>query len=206
MAVQDGEIVRASARQQFALGQDLVNVWYFEAEFTADQTDQDTIDKVLEALDIIYSQLNGITTNTLVQVDVKIDVVMWLGGEIHTVRTLGTHSWAGTWYSPTGAGNVLPPGAAALVKSRTWDGKVYSRKFFGGMAEAISNDGVFDSTAMTALGLAAAEILVPRIISAGNTLYACLMSSKYSLPMQFAESVGSAVVAYQRRRRQGTGS
>lgn len=206
MPVSDGEVLRAAARQQFASGQDLVNVWYFEAEFTASQADQDVVDEILAALDVIYSQVNGNVSNTLAQVDIKIDVVQFIGGKETVIRTLGTHSWAGVWYGPTGAGDVLPPGAAALLKMRTWSGKVYGRKFFGGFTEASQNDGVLASGTMTALALLAAEVMTARVISAGNTLYAAIMSSKYALPMQFTESVASAIIAYQRRRRPGTGS
>lgn len=206
MSMLDGDVVRVAARQQFASGQDLVNVWHFVAEFADPQQDQDVVDEVLAALDIIYSQLNGMISNTVLPVDVKIDLVEWIGGEEKVVRTLGTHSWVGTWYDPTGSGDVLPPGAAALLKNRTLYGKVYGRKFFGGFTETSQNDGSLTSAAMTAMALAAVEVLEARVISAGNTLYSCIMSTKFASAMRFTESVATAIIAYQRRRRPGTGS
>jgi hypothetical protein len=206
MTVASGEVLRVSARQQYANGQDLINVWFWQAAFTSDQTDQDVIDGILAELDNGYAQLNGITSNTISTVDVKIDVVEWVGGKLDTIRSLGTVLWDNTFYAPGSSGDVLPPGVAGLLKFTTIDGKVYGRKFFGGLSEAAQNDGVLSGAALTSLANFAASILSPFVISTGNQLIARVMSSKYADVMLIYEGVANAVVAYQRRRRQGTGS
>jgi hypothetical protein len=206
VSVSSGDILRVSARQQFAEGQDHVNVWYWQASFSADQDDQDVVDGITAELDNAYAQLNGSVDAGSSQVDVKVDIVEWTDEQIHTVRTLGVHNWDGTYYIPTGGGDNLPPGVAALVKFKTWDGKVYARKFIGLLTEAVQNSGILDGTTTTALAAMGASILSNFVISAGNELVPVVMSSKYHDAMEIIEVVASSILAYQRRRRPGTGS
>ena len=206
MTVVNGEYLRVSARQEMPNGQDHVNVFYWRADFAASQTDQDVADAVIDELDNAYAQLNGIMSNAMLPVDVKIDKVQYVGGEMVVYETVGTFLWTTTFYVPGATGDVLPPGVTGLLKFLTATGKVYGRKFVSGLAEAAQNQGILTSTAVTAFAAMGASILSPYVMSVGNELIAGVMSSKFQLFIPYIETVASANMAYQRRRRLGTGS
>jgi hypothetical protein len=206
MTVQDHEIIRVAARQTLGDGQDHVNVYFFEAQLTASQADQDVIDTVVEEIDNAHGALNAVVSNTMTKQDMKIDIVQFVGGKLATIRSLGQVLWTGATYVPGGTGDVLPPGVAALAKFLTGYGKVYARKFLGGLVEGRQNGGILDSTGVTAVANFASTLLTPAVISAGNELAYGVMSKFFGAFVPIDEVVAESNLAYQRRRRRGTGS
>lgn len=206
MTVSNGDVIRVSARQELEDGQDHVSVFHYIADFQSDQTDQTVVDAVMEEIDNAFGALNGYISNTTSKVDMKFDKVEFIGGVLEQVYNLGTYLWTGATYTPAGSGETLPPGVAALCKFTTVLGRVYGRKFLGGLIEGAQNGGTLVAGCLTALASFGATILTDVVIDASNSLAAGVMSSKVSGYVGFQEADASDNVAYQRRRRVGTGS
>lgn len=105
---------------------------------------------------------------------------------------------------------ALPHGAAALCKFFTALNRRQSRKFIPSLGEGTQNDGLFTASALTSLALFALDF--DDVISAPlTTLTYCTFntdptSALFETTSLSTQSVqAEAVVAYQRRRRPGTG-
>lgn len=205
MTVSNGEILRVSARQSGTSGQDIVGVFHYLAQFAVDQADADVVAAILSHLDGAYTLLNSLIAGTYNPVDIKVDVVQIIGGIEKVTRNVGTTLWTGT-FNPTGAGGDLPPGATALVKMLTGVGKTYGRKFISGILEGNSVSGFIDAALQTGLVNFAGAVRTAKVISAGNELLSGVYSFKSLSFKRFIEIAVSVGVAYQRRRRLGTGS
>lgn len=206
MTVANGEVLRVAARHYNTDTNDVINVFHYKANFAASQVDQDVIDAVMEDIDNAYGALNAYMSNTYDKIDMKFDVVEFVGGVAKITRNLGTHIWTGATYVPGMTGDVLPPGVAALVKFLTGIGKTYGRKFIAGLGEGSQNAGLWGSPTVTALGVFAANLLSDVVVSAGNTLGLGVMSARSADFVAATEADFSNPIAYQRRRRPGTGS
>lgn len=206
MSVADGEVIRVSARQEMAGDQDHVSVFHYLCDFAAPQTEGDVMDAIAEDIDTAFSTLNAIITTGQDPLDMKFDVVEFVGGLLKITRNIGLIIWPDVLYNPTGAGDKLPPGVAALVKFLTGIGKVYGRKFIGGLIETAQDGGNLTSAALTALGLFGGAILSDPAIDVNNWFEPGVMSTREQDFVIFSEVDASGNIAYQRRRRKGTGS
>lgn len=187
-------------------GQDHVNVFHWQTAFAASQTDEDVTDAILAKLDTAYAEIETRITGAQSTYDVKIDEVEFVVGEETIIRNLGTFAWADVSYSPSAAGEGLPPGIACLVKFLTNVGKTYGRKFIGGLTEPDQAGGQLGATALSDFVDFAVAILVDIVVSAGNDLIAGTMSKRSASFKAFTGYDVSNNLAYQRRRRKGTGS
>jgi hypothetical protein len=161
---------------------------------------------VLAEIDNAYAAMNAYISNTVSTNDIKIDVVFWSGGKCIVSQNLGTYPWDDVWYNPSGAGEVLPPGDSALLKLMTTLGKHYGRKFIGGLTETAQNSGILVAGCVEDLADMATSFLSEFTISAGNYLVPVINSTLFQEALPVIEAAASAVIAYQRRRRPGTGS
>jgi hypothetical protein len=205
--VSNGDVLRVACRTNLESAQDCVNVYHFEAQFFSDQDDSDVLAAIVDKMQTAYSALNPNISNLVDVIDIKVDVVEFIGGVLKIVRAVGLVPWSGGAFSPTAAGEALPPGVAGLVKFLTGIGKVYGRKFIGGIVEASQAGGVLGSGFLTQLGTYAAALMVPiEVISGANLLQLGVMSSKLATFVPFLSVDVTDIVAYQRRRRPGSGS
>lgn len=108
------------------------------------------------------------------------------------------------------ATEMLPHGAAGLVKIFTGAARRQARKYVPGMLEAECINGSLTAAAVTALALFAAD-LDDDVASGGATFSFCTFNvDETSILYETASEAngtvqGESIVAYQRRRRPGTG-
>ena len=205
MAMNAGDVIRASARFRLGADQDHVNVYYYRAVTAISWDDTVILQQVRDHLAGAYGDLHDKLTNRADPIDVKIDQVEFVGGVETIVRNLGTIPFTMT-LPPSGTGEALPPGVAALVKFLTGVGKVYGRKFVGMLLESAQSNGSILAATLANLEQYAAKILAG-IESGGSLLWETgVMSKKLGAFKEFTSYDASTNVAYQRRRRPGTGS
>jgi len=205
MTVELGDIIRVSCRCDDINGNDLVNVFHLKVTEVVDGTPGLWAVAIVDYMEGAFSQLNNVQSEVVEPVDIKIDVVTWDGADETVVENIGTYTW-GTPYVPGAAGDPLPPGVAGFVKFLTHLGKVYGRKFIGGMLEAGNVSGYYNSGVVDALELFAGEIISGLTsLIAGEAVYGVLSKKLGTFVEAIALDVPN-VYAYQRRRRQGSGS
>lgn len=110
----------------------------------------------------------------------------------------------------TSADHMLPHGDAGLVKIFTGALRRQARKYVPGLIEGTQQDGLIAAAVLTDLGLFAAD-LDDRIQAGALFLDFCTFNTDPLSPLFETASIANgtvqaeAIVAYQRRRRPGTG-
>lgn len=205
MALEDNIILRISARQSMLNGQDHVNVWYALTEFSAPQQEADVLDAISQWLDVAYAEIESWIDDGQDALDIKVDVMEYVGGKWDIVANVGTTNWYGN-YTPESTGDPLPAGNAVLSIFRTDVGKTFARKFIGGLTEpGVSGNNVV-SAFITALVAMANDFLANYVVSTGNYLIPGVISYRDGEFHAFTEADVQGAIGYQRRRRPGTGS
>lgn len=200
-----GDVVRVSVRHALSAEQDHVNVYYYECTLPMSGSDAEIVSDIENEMSTAYSLLTTHLTNTATPVDVKVDEVAFVGGVEKVIRNVGTVPFTPT-SPPAAAGEPLPPGVAALVKFLTGIGKTYGRKFIGMFAEGAQSDGVLVAGVLTALEAFAAVLLSTISGTTSGTLQPGVMSKPNAAFVPFTVYDVASQMAYQRRRRPGTGS
>jgi len=206
MTVQDEEVIRCSARFVDTNGSDNVNVWYFELDLAAPQSDAAVFAAVDAYLTSVYTEFDTEMRSGTGKIDLKVDVVTWQNGKWEVTHNVGLQGW-GAGITPSAAGDALPPGVAALGKLYTGAGKHIGKKFFGTLTEAASDvGGNIVGAAATKITTGLTKLLTPYIISAGNVLLATVVDHLTGEKRSVIEIGVGGNFGYQRRRRPGTGS
>lgn len=103
-------------------------------------------------------------------------------------------------------GDPVPPGVAALTSFPTGFSRVVLRKYWPGMAESnVGSDGRLTTTARTAVNTAVAELVADKTVS-GRTYQYGYFSPKLDDWVNANAYTTQKNLAYQRRRRPGTGT
>lgn len=206
MPLSTNDVLRVSVRYADPNGNDHINVYYVQAD--GDITDTDAI--ILQALEgylgAAYSEVATNLSNAITPVDLKADVVLFVGGQMEVIRNLGTYPFSPS-VAASASAEPMPSGNAALVKFLTGYGKTYGRKFVGMFTEAAQANGILTTGFQSQLADFAAVVLAG--ITSGLTgggLVAGVMSKVFAGFVPYTTYDVSDVVAYQRRRRLGTGS
>lgn len=145
MAVVVGDIIRVAARQEFATGDENINVFHFEV-FTVPTAGSETafIEDVGDHLAISYAFIEAITTSGLSPTDL----------DIYNVTQdipYGFNAWGGAYTGGTSSGEALPSFNAALILWRTMVKNRLGRTYIGGLTESQQNSGTLVSGALSAL-------------------------------------------------------
>lgn len=206
MTVSNGNVLRVATRFTGVHQQDIMNVWYFRADFAAPQADTTVVTAVDAYLSSAIVPFDGYLDNSISPLDMKVDVVQWLNGKWEVVQNVGTAAWGST-ITPASTADALPEGASALAFLRVGLGKHQGRKFLGGFAEdGNSPSGALDSTMQTTILSGLATLLTPAIISAGNEIATVVLDHTDGTVRDVIELALNGFWAYQRRRRPGVGS
>lgn len=206
MTVQDGAVLRCSARWTSANGQDNVNVWWMRTDFTAPQTDEDTFDGVDAMITEVFQDFDHLIRNTWSVRDLKVDVVEHIGGKWTTTQNVGFGSW-GAGISCLESSDALPEGVSPVGFLYTGLGKHQGRKFFFGATESYCDaGGNMVGTLVTAIVTGLTQLLTPHVISAGNNLVAVVADMAMGITRDIVEVAATGVFGYQRRRKPGVGS
>jgi len=206
MAVASDSVLRVSARFSGYHGQDIVNVYWFRTSFAAAQLDEDVFDACDAYVSSVYEAFDEDMRDDYAPLDLKVDVVEFLGNKWVVTHNVGFGSWGAT-INTTGGSDVLPEGVAALGFLHTGLGKHVGRKFFGGITEAANDTGGgLQALTQGRIATGLAELLTPYVISAGNTLQSVVADQVSGIVRLVLEVLASNVFGYQRRRRKGRGS
>lgn len=206
MTVPTGAALRASARFDGVHDQDIVNVYNFLTDFATPQAEQDVFDAVDDYLSSVYVEFDDDLYSTITPVDLKVDVVEFVGGKWMVTANVGFGSWGST-INTTDADDPLPPGSAAVSFLYTNLGKHQGRKFFGGFTEGGNSlSGAVGSDVLTRIALGVVKLLTPHVIAAGNDLITVVLDTVDGTIREILSIGSNAHWGYQRRRRPGVGS
>lgn len=206
MTVPDGAVLRVSTRWDGVHDQDIVNVWTLRCDFATAQDEALVVSELDEYLSGVYVEFDDDLYQTITPVDIKADVVEFIGGKWIVTANLGFGSWGAT-LNTTETADPLPPGAAAVSFLQTSLGKHQGRKFFGGFSEdQNSPSGAIGSDVITRIMLGLVKLLTPHVISAGNDLIAVVLDTVDGTIRDVVSVATNSHWGYQRRRRPGVGS
>jgi hypothetical protein len=203
MPVNQDDVLRIAARQKDIHGSDIVNVYHLRQTSATPVTNSIALAEIKTFFEGAYSQLNGLLNTSLAPLDIKVDKIQLIGGALQIIENIGTTSWGGA-YNPSGSGDSLPAGCAALVILRTAVGKVFGRKFINGVNEGNSDDGFLNAAIVSGLSAFAGALITPWAGTMGFELG--LLSTRTTVFQKFLGLLVADNIAYQRRRRPGKGS
>ena len=206
--VEFNDVIRCSVRQRIGSNNDLINVYEFRNTTAQTAQEADVLAAVAAATDDAYAQLNAKISNVIAPVDIKVDVVSVVGGVKRVTKNVGTVLW-GSSYAPAAAGDRLPSGVAALVKGLTGAGKIFAKKFIGGLVEADNAGDAWGATLLTALATFATNVFSDFNTTGGETFEAGVLSVGAATAGEWfpvSEVAVNTQPHYQRRRRPGVGS
>jgi len=206
MPVHQGDVLRVAARCKRGDEADVVNVFYLESSQTDPSlANEDVLNAISAWLTNAYNDIESYIPSDQNPIDIRVDKVGLVSGLIKVLENVGTTTWGAT-FDPSGTGEGLPRGVAALVFLLTSVGKVFGRKYVGTLTEAASAGDSLVTGAITALGSWLTKMLTPVSVGAGNDLFPGILSTR---TLGFERFVGGRVrgrVGYQRRRAPGVGS
>lgn len=206
MSVLPGTLVQATARFKDAQGNDNINVFHFRCDFDVPQTDSGTFDCVDEYVSSVYEEFDTNLDDDFEPYDLKVDAVEFLDGKWEVVQNIGAGAWGGT-IDTSAATDPLPTGVALLAKLYTSLGKHTGRKFFGGFVEAANNEFArFGPSVRTQVLTGVTKLLTPYVVAVGSSLASIILDRADGTVRDIIAVAVSETPAYQRRRREGTGS
>jgi len=207
MTVATEKVLQVTAGWKNVQNQDVQNVFHFRTSFNTPQTEAAIFTGLQTILDNLFGAFElyidiGATPDLM-----KVDVVEWDGVDKWAVTQNVAYEPWGAGITPGGAGAVLPGGVALLGTLFTNIGKHASRKFFGMITEdGATNDGLFKSITVSSVATGLEELLTAYVISSGNELSGVILDRATGVIRDIIEVAATAIPAYQRRRRTGTGS
>ena len=205
MPVSGGEVIRCSVRQSGPNGQDIVNVWHYLVAAASPIDEEDVMADVAAGMDDLYATIQGQITNTQNPVDIKIDVVDYVGGVYTIIRNVGTIGW-GASYNPSNTAEIYAAGVSILVLLRTLVGKVFGRKFIGVVGETtISNQNIATGDPASAFTAFIAKALEGFSTAAGEYLLGVMSDRLFDFALCHEVELATEV-GYQRRRAPRSGS
>lgn len=198
-------MIRCSVRQSGPNGQDIVNVWHYLVAAASPIDEEVVMLDVASGMDQLYATISGQITNTQNPVDIKIDVVDYVGGVYTIIRNVGTIGW-GSAYNPSNTAEVYAAGVSILVLLRTLVGKVFGRKFIGVVGETtISNQNIATGDPASAFTAFIAKALEGFSTAAGEYLLGVMSDRLFDFALCHEVELATEL-GYQRRRAPRSGS
>lgn len=205
MTVGVGDVVRVVAEWDIPDGTIAQLVYHFLGVSGTTATDAQMATAIESALTTAWAHIKAhisdeVTGSTLEFYLWDFILNRWDG--IATVQSIGQDG--------DSVGEMLPHGAAALVKMFTDAARRQARKYIMGIQEGVCIDGTLTAGALTSLALFAAD-LDNDVVAGGLTSSFGTFNTDPASPLfeTFAVSAGAnvaeGIMAYQRRRRPGTG-
>lgn len=205
MTVGVGDVVRVVAEWDMPEGTLAQLVYHYLGVSGTTATDAQVGTAVELALDTAWDEIATIISDQVLGSTIEgllwdFALNRWDG--IFTVQLIGADG--------TSALDMLPHGAAGLMKFFTAANRRQGRKYLQGLVGASQADGIIEAPSLAQMSLFAAD-LDDDIIAGGLTLSFGTFSTDPLSPLfeTFSASAGAilseAIVAYQRRRKPGTG-
>lgn len=202
MAITEGTILRVAASLLFPDSVIMQNVFHLVlTQVVGDNDAEDVLEDLVEYIEAVYAELATIIDGNINPSQVQVYEYDSIDDDFDEV---GSDVWT---FTNTASGDQMPHGVAAVTIFQTTDPDVQGRKFWGGALASFSNEGYWDSAVVTAMGLAAAEIVSQFTATVTSNVYTPGVWSPTETNF-FAYS-GSYMVSgtpgYQRRRKPGVG-
>jgi hypothetical protein len=195
-----------SVRLSMPQGQDHVNVYFFESQGAEASDDTVFAGDVNDFIDVLYSRFNAGFSNAVTPVDIKIDIVDFVGGKLEIVENIGLFPFTASSFGPSNSGDVLPPQDAAVVKMLTGLGRVFGRKFIGALCENMQNSGVPDANLITMAGTFISDLLAGWTTTGSTDFVSGVMSDKFKAFVPFIAGELATAIGNQVRRKLNVGS
>lgn len=201
MTIIDGAKLKLAQEINMPDGVIAMNIFYFRADFTSEQTEADVLTAFTAWVEGVYNEvvneisdqvslgdLTGYVYNTLLD--------QWDNIGSATPTKVGTE-----------VTDMLPHGVAALVRAYSTNPRSIARKYIPGFGEDQQTDGTWVAGALTTLAAFGDAWSTLTVLSAGNVLHPGVFDTTLKIVHILT---GTEVVlvepAYQRRRRPGVGS
>lgn len=204
MPISAGDVVRTVCRMTDINGSFIENVYHWWHGGSSDVFESAFLIAAEAMFSTAYTEIQAILPDSLEPLEIAADVVGFVSGVIETLKPVGDIAWT-TWGGGTATSDGLPQGAAAVVNLPTYNSGVQGRKFVGPLVEGRQNNGILDTTALTALAAYAIDVITTMVVST-ETFSPGVMSSKLGQFVVYAGSIIPSVIGYQRRRKSGVGS
>jgi hypothetical protein len=172
-----GDYIQATAKFFHPRLSAIQNVWHWFLDGTGTVDEGDVVVALLTQIPAIYEELESFLSDATEFVSLALDVVGWVGDSWDVLTHLGESNDPDPLWAASAAGNVLPPGVAALGTVNTLYPKHNGRKYFAPFTED-DNDADGDGTALlvnavadalavydTALPMSATLDLAPAILN-----------------------------------------
>jgi hypothetical protein len=196
MAINAGDIIRATAKLLSDTGDSVQNVFHFKAG-AGISADADGIDDITAFLDAAYDYID-----TDLHQAMDFDSINLFN--VDQAKSYGDVAWP-SLTSCSGAGERYAPGVALLISFRTGYSRKLGRKYLGFYGEGKLSSGVFAGSVLTAAANFAAPFLAPFVGGTSGETWLPGIPTKEGGFLGFTEAVVNGNPAYQRRRRVGSG-
>lgn len=205
MSVGVGDVVRCVAEWDMPSGTIAQLVYHYLGVSGTTATEAQVGAAVEAQLDLAFDEIAASIANLVV--GSTIEGLLW---------DFALNRWDGIFTVPligadgASAGQPQAHGAAGLVKIFTTANRRQGRKYIHGIGESLITNGLVEAVMLTDLALFATE-LDDDIVAGGLTLSFGTFNTEPSSPLFETFSVAAqsviaeAIVAYQRRRKPGTG-
>jgi len=201
MSVPNGAILRGTVTTQAVAASTLLNIFHWVLSTAAPLSEAFIMNLVTTWLtdDLIPAIAGNLDNNTIARL-LNIDVV---DNDGHVIAHVGQE---GVTLPGTVGGENMPAGVAMYCQMGTNTPKVFGRKYIGGVAEGVIQDGYLTDAAVSRLATYTG-VCLSRIADGAVHLDPGVISAKEGRFVEF-NNTGFAfnVPAYQRRRKPGVGS
>lgn len=202
MSIADGSILRCVASFLWTDGN--VNQNVFNCILSGGGSPWDEVDVVDDLEDWLDNMYANLTTTLSDEIDGN-EVIAYKWDAVgQDWDEVGSQSWT---YDPTGAGDQLPRGVAALVRLWTIDPDVQGKKYIPALTENVLQDGLLPAATITALLAFAADWYLPFVGAASGATFTPGIWSVAGTVFKAAidHIATSTIPAYQRRRKRNVG-
>jgi hypothetical protein len=196
MAINAGDVIRATAKLLSDTGDSVQNVFHFQAG-AAISADNDGIDDITAFLDAAYDHIDTDLHQAL-----DFDSINLFN--VDQNKSYGDVAWPSLTVC-SGAGERYAPGVSLLVSLRTGYSRKLGRKYLGFYGEGKLSSGLFASSVLTNAASFASELLSAFVGGTSGESWTPGIPTKEGGFLGFTEAVVNGNPAYQRRRRVGSG-
>lgn len=202
MAITEGTILRIVASIVFPDSVIMQNV--FHAVLTAagsSDAEEDVVSDMVDYLQDVWAEVIARVSEDMDTDEVKVYERDHIDDDWDEI---GTSLFSVTF---TGAGDWLPHGLCVVVNMETTDPDVSGRKYYGGLTEAVQEDGAWDATTLGSFATMLTEVVTPFVGAAtGATFTPGVWSPTANNFFGFlGGGAVNAIPGYQRRRKPGVG-
>jgi hypothetical protein len=205
--ISPGDIMRIVVKFSHPYTSQIQNVFHVRADGTETVDDSVVAAGIQDFLGAFYGELEAYLSSAMSLIEWSADRVEFLIDHWEAVEKILTGVATITGFTPTAAGEVLPPGVAGLILARTDVPRHVGRKFVAPFTEtANDSDGEASATVTAALAAAGGAFFDEYALSGYDlSLYPVILDVNQNIYRYVDSVVAKAAWAYQRRRKRYVG-